>query len=449
MAETIAILVPPLGQTVDTLTLVSWYKRDGEAVTQGEPLFAIETDKATLDVEAPASGILRGVTAQPGDAVKVLSAIAMVEVKAQEKAEVDLGNVSTSVSTLTSRARRFISPRARRLAEAQGVPLVAVKATGPEGAIIERDVQAYLDEAKAKVEAEQAAPAPSITPVARRIAEAAGLDWQTLTGAGPHGQITRADVEAALALKNRGAETPRRTEDAIAQPPPLNLPTPTASVQLAGIRGRIAERMVASHSRTAPVTLTSETDATALVELRRKLVADGVNVSYNDLFLVVLAKALAEHPRLNASLEGDTVRLWPHIHIGVAVDTERGLLVPVVRDVGRKGLAALAAETAALTERARAGQCTPDELTGSSFTLTNLGMFGIDAFTPLINLPECAILGVGRIKTQPVWLADRMAPREMVWLSLTFDHRLVDGGPAARFLQRVAQLVEKPHLLMV
>jgi len=206
--------------------------------------------------------------------------------------------------------------------------------------------------------------------------------------------------------------------------------------------------MVAGHGQTAPVTLTAETDATALVELRQKLAADGVAVSYNDLFLAILAKALGEHPRLNASLEGDTVKLWPQIDIAVAVDTERGLLAPVVRGVDRKRLGQLAAETAALAERARGGKCAPDELTGSTFTLTNLGMFGIDAFTPIINLPECAILGVGRIKTQPVWAGDHVEPRQMVWLSLTFDHRLVDGGPAARFLQRVAQLAEKPHLLM-
>jgi len=206
--------------------------------------------------------------------------------------------------------------------------------------------------------------------------------------------------------------------------------------------------MAASHSQTAPVTLTAEADATALVELRRQLAADGVNVSYNALFLQVLARALRKHPQLNATLEGETIKLWRRIDIGVAVDAEHGLLAPVVRDVDRKGLAQLTEEMADLAERARSGQCSPDELRGSTFTLTNLGMFGIDAFTPLINLPECAILGVGRIKTQPVWMDGQVVGREMVWLSLTFDHRLVDGGPAARFLQRVVQLVEKPHLLM-
>ena len=165
------------------------------------------------------------------------------------------------------------------------------------------------------------------------------------------------------------------------------------------MRGLIAERMAASHSQTAPVTLTAEADASALVELRRQLGADGVQAGYNDLLLYVLARALREHPRLNVSLDGETIRVWKHIDIGLAVDTDRGLLVPVVRDVGSKGVAQLAAESAASAERARAGKRAPDELRGGTFTLTNLGMFGIDAFTPLINQPECAILGVGRIKT--------------------------------------------------
>jgi len=422
------VLVPPLGQTVDTLTLVSWYKHEGEAVQQGEPLFAVETDKATLDVEAPSSGILRGVTASPGDEVKVLSAIAVIDEPGD--------GPGTSESARHVPQRVFVSPRARRLAESEGVPLAELKATGPQGAIVERDVRAYLAQRQAPLPPDiGGAPIKGeevllISPVARRMAEEAGLDWRSLAGTGPRGQITREDVERAW--KQRTPDTQY----------------PISTIPLSGVRGVIAERMAASHSQTAPVTLTAEADATALVELRRQLAADGVEVSYNDLLICVLAKALAEHPRLNASLDGDTIKVWSRIDVGLAVDTDRGLLVPVVRDVAHKGLAQLAAETKALAGRARAGQLGPDELTGSTFTLTNLGMFGVDAFTPIINLPECAVLGVGRIKTQPVWAGDHAEPRQMVWLSLTFDHRLVDGGPAARFLQRVVQLVEKPHLLM-
>jgi pyruvate dehydrogenase E2 component (dihydrolipoamide acetyltransferase) len=191
-----------------------------------------------------------------------------------------------------------------------------------------------------------------------------------------------------------------------------------------------------SHRETAPVTLTSEADATLLVQLRRQLAEDGVEVSFNDLFLTALAHALGEHPRLNSSLDGDAIKVWRRIDIGLAVDAERGLLVPVVRDVGGKRLAV---ETKSLTEQARrpvhAGR-----LRGSTFTLTNLGMFGIDAFTPIINQPQCAILGVGRIKEQPAIVGGQVVGQQTVWLSLTFDHRLVDGGPAARFLQRVCNL---------
>jgi len=471
------VLVPPLGQTVDVVKLVSWYKNEGDAVHQGEPLFVIETDKATLDVEAPASGILRRVTAVPGDDVKVLSAIAMIAGVSDDADEQRSGRAEEHPITPAplppsppAPDRLFISPRARCLAETEGIPLAQVKPTGPEGAIIERDVRAYLQGAgigdqgsggrdqgtgvrgQGTEDGGREVPG-NITPVARRIAEEAGLDWRVLAGTGPRGQITREDVEAALERRSRGAEE-QGSGGAEAhpasnlQPPTSNFQPPASSLQLSGIRAVIAGRMVTSHSRTAPVTLTAEADATALVELRRQLVADGVGVSYNDLFLAILAKALREHPRLNASLDGETIKLWERIDIGLAVDAEHGLLVPVVRDVDRKGLAQLAVETKALTGRARAGKCTPDELAGGTFTLTNLGTFGIDAFTPIINLPECAILGVGRIKTRPTWIADRVEPRQMVWLSLTFDHRLVDGGPAARFLQRVAQLVERPHLLM-
>ena len=449
------VLVPPLGQTVDTLTFVSWLKDEGDVVRQGEALFMIETDKATLEVEAPASGILRQVTARPGDEVKALSAIATIaepgEAEGRESASPPpaTGTAAPAVpperqrnaeaTGPSPRERMFVSPRARRLIEAEHVPLGEIKPTGPEGAVIERDVRAYL--AQRQLEATRRGD-HAITPVARRVAEEAGLEWQALSGTGPRGQITREDIESALAGRAAASTPAAIPQPAIAQAESVE------TIPLAGVRGTIASRMTQSHTQTAPVTLTAEADATALVALRGQLAADGVTVSYNDLFVYILARALREQPRLNASLAGDAIKLWSRIDIGLAVDTDRGLLVPVVRDVPGKGLAALAAETARLAERARAGRCTPEELRDGTFTLTNLGMFGIDAFTPIINLPECAILGVGRIKTQPVWIEDRVEPRQMVWLSLTFDHRLVDGGPAARFLQRVVQLVEKPHLLI-
>ena len=220
------------------------------------------------------------------------------------------------------------------------------------------------------------------------------------------------------------------------------------------VRRTIADRMATSAHTVAPVTLTTEADATELVRLRKQLKDDGGQPvpSYNDLLAKLIAQALLEHPMVNARFEGDTIVQSATANIGVAVDTDRGLLVPVLRDVQTKSLRQIARESAALIEKARTGRVTVDELQGGTFTITNLGMYEIDAFTPIINLPECAILGVGRIVPKQVVVdaeAERVAIRQMMFLSLTFDHRLVDGAPAARFLQRVKQYVEKPYLWLV
>ena len=228
---------------------------------------------------------------------------------------------------------------------------------------------------------------------------------------------------------------------------------------MSGVRAVIARRMYESHQLTAPVTLTTEVDATAFVALREQLKSNlakqlGFNVGYNDLMIKVAARALRELPYMNARLNspgGPTegvIQQLKDVHVALAVDTERGLLVPVIRDADRKGIAEIAQDVRGLVERARAGTASPDELSGSTFTITNLGMHEIDAFTPIINLPEAAILGVGRIKAQPVVVDGQVVVRQMMWLSLTFDHRLVDGAPAARFLQRISQYIESPYLLL-
>ena len=446
----VEVLVPPLGTTVDTLTLVAWYKQEGETVQKGEPLFAVETDKATLDVEAPESGVLCQVTCAPGTEVATLSRIAIISAPGEARnlqqpelsGHTSVSDVSetryaaSAGSTATTVLRKhsgtgrqervFISPRAKRLAVERGLEWLTLQGTGPEGAIVERDVVAALETARPK----------AITPVAQRMAEEAGVDWTRLTGSGPGGKVRREDVGQAIAAQRAVSPEPPAEEAEF------------ETLPMEGVRAVIAARMLQSATTTAPVTLTVETDATALVELRTQLRTDGVSVSYNDLLLTILARALREHPRLNASLHGEMIRVWKRVHIGLAVDAERGLLVPVVRDVDRKGLTELARETAALVEAARTGNSLPDDLRGGTFTLTNLGMFGIDAFTPVLNLPECAILGVGRIQPQPSVVGAQIVVRQKMWLSLTFDHRLVDGGPAARFLQRVTQLIEKPHLLL-
>jgi pyruvate dehydrogenase E2 component (dihydrolipoamide acetyltransferase) len=441
------VLVPPLGATVDILTLVSWYKQEGETVVKDEPLFAVETDKATLDVEAPASGILCRVSAEPGAEVAALSRIALIRNPNEPDDEINAnaapnGIHSASISAPAtapsptqhttrqqSGTRIFISPRAKRLAEANQLDWRVVSGTGPEGAILERDILAQQATARPK----------TVSPVAQRMAESAGVDWTQVSGSGAGGKVVREDINRVLTPEN---------EPAIPSSPQKNSTADILeTIPLTGIRGTIAARMMQSVQSTAPVTLTAQSDATALVHLRAQLADDGLTVSYNALLLKILARALREHPHLNASIQNDAIQVWRNVHIGLAVEGENGLRVPVVRDVMSKGLEEIEGDIRLLISSARDGKILPDAMRGGTFTLTNLGMYGIAAFTPVINLPECAILGVGQIKPEPSVINDQLAIRQKMWLSLTFDHRLVDGAPAARFLQRVVQLIEKPHLL--
>ncbi|MCX7681220.1 MAG: 2-oxo acid dehydrogenase subunit E2 [Anaerolineae bacterium] len=456
------VILPKLGETMEEGVIVEWLKKEGDPVQRGEVLFTIESDKATLEVEAPTKGYLRKILVPAGQPVPVLTVVGLItrtadeplelepvkmeaQPQAPEAAEVEARPQAAAEQPPGAPSRIFASPRARRLARERGVDLAALTGTGPDGRIVERDVQAYLEQV------------PDATPVARRLAEQAGIDLRTIVGTGPGGRITREDVERAIA-------SPPPPPPPVAPPsvpvasPPVKEAAAVAEVPLAGVRAVIARNMHASHQTTAPVTLTTEADATALVNLRERLktlLADGLgfNIGYNDLLILLAARALREYPYINARLErnadgSEVIRHLEEIHIGLAVDTERGLLVPVVRNADRKGLVEIARELRELIARARQGKALPDELTGSTFTITNLGIHEIDAFTPIINLPEVAILGVGRIKPRPAVVDGQVCVRQTVWLSLTFDHRLVDGAPAARFLQRIKQLVEEPYLLL-
>jgi len=222
---------------------------------------------------------------------------------------------------------------------------------------------------------------------------------------------------------------------------------------MAGVRAVIANRMATSAHTTAAVTLQSVVDATELVALRTRLKEAfekelGFAIGYNDLLAYIVARCLTEFPYMNARLDPEGIRQLPEVNLGLAVDSERGLVVPVIRGAQRMGVKELALEFRALVARAREGRAQPDDLTGGTFTITNLGMFGVDAFSPIINLPECAILGVGRIRPEPVAVDGQVAVRQRMWLSLTFDHRLVDGAPAARFLQAIMRYIESPYLLL-
>lgn len=446
------IILPKLGQTMEEGTIVEWIKREGDAVRRDEILFTVETDKAVMEVEATADGFLRKILVPVGQTVPVLAAVALLTPTANEdissyhaaQAHTEEGMAVPPVQrpgVLPPEApgRLIASPRARKAAREKGIDLSLVAGTGPGGRIVEHDV---LTSAAAQAPALPAA-SPRATPLAAKAAQALGVDLAAVPPTGVSGRIVKADVEAAV------RPTP---------PFPAGLPAAEiqpSSIPVAGLRRIIAERMATSHQAAARVTLVTEADATALVDAREQLKAAveaewGFAPGYNDLLAIIVTRALLEFPYINARLSADaqTIERLPQVNLGIAVDTERGLLVPVIRDAGRKGLRALGAEFRTLVERARTGKSLPDDLTGGTFTITNLGMYDIDAFTPIINLPEAAILGAGRIQARPAVYGGQIVARQMWTLSLSFDHRLVDGAPAARFLQRIKRLVENPYLLL-
>jgi pyruvate dehydrogenase E2 component (dihydrolipoamide acetyltransferase) len=435
----IKILVPRLGWTMEEGTFVEWLKHDGDTVQQGDLLYRLEGDKALTEVEALDDGILRipPDSPAPGSVVPVGALLAYV-VAPGEAAPFEQGGAG---------ARESGSSGAAEPVGAGFTP--AQPQTESVGAGF-TPAQQSTDEGRKK--------GPAISPRALRVANELGVDWSKVTGSGRSGRIVEEDIRHAAEAQAAQVEVAKP----VAPPQPVAPASSSAAARapLSRTRRIIAERMSAGVHVAAPVTLNTEVDATELVRLREQLKVDRkgqVIPSYSDLLTKIVARALADHPALNARIEGDEVVTESAVHVGIAVDTERGLLVPVLRDAQSKTLLQIAAESAALIARTREGKSAADDLRGSTFTITNLGMYDIDTFSPIINLPECAILGVGRITAKQVVTlrpgsideVERVAVRRMLTLSLTFDHRLVDGAPAARFLQRVKQLVEQPYLWLV
>ena len=449
------VFIPKLGQTMEEATLVRWLVADGAPVDEGQPILEVDTDKANFTVEANARGHLHIGPYQPGDVVPVLTVVATIgkpdekfaagELQiAKTRAQTDaMLGASIDVSQPHARAvqgegKIFASPRARRLADARGVDLARVTPTGYGGErVAARDVLAYLERL------------PKATPVAQKIAAEAGIDLHRVTGTGIGGTITKEDVEGALADDRRKTtgDRPRGGESSSVLRPAAEI---LECVPLKGVRGIIAERMAASAHTTARVTLFMPVDATEFVNMRERLKARvekewGLAPGYNDLLAKIVATALRQFPYVNARLTQNAIERLARIHIGIAVDTERGLLVPVIRDADQKSVRQIAQEFRELAGRAQSGKALPDDLVGGTFTITNLGMYDVLAFTPIINLPEAAILGVGSITPQPVVREGQVVVRQMMMLCLVFDHRLVDGAPAAKFLQYVKDLIEEPY----
>ncbi len=414
------VRLPRLGWSMEEGKFVGWLKADGDRVSAGEPLFELEGEKALQEVESLDAGVLRICPNGPqeGDVVPVGALLAYL-VGEGEAAPLESGGVSAPTTEPPPAA-----PSVRRLAREVGVALQSVAGSGPGGRILASDVvvpeSVVFRSAKERPFSEKKATIAS--PRAKRIARELGVDWTRLTGSGANGRVRERDVRAATTTGLR-------------------------SIPITARRRTIAQRMVTSLQQTAPVTLTRRVDATALVAARNQYKSTGAAVvpAYTDLIAKCVAHALREHPLLGGRWADDRIE-YPSadgIHIGIAVDTDEGLLVPVVRDVARRAIPELAAEFRSLVERARTGQIKANEMQGVVFTITSLGAFGVEAFTPIINLPETAILGIGAIRKELVVLDNgSFAARDQLTLSLTFDHRVIDGAPAARFLQSVVEAMQ-------
>jgi len=427
------VVMPRLGLTMTEGKIIEWVKADGDWAQKGETLFIIENEKSTVEIEAPADGYLKILIAVDVT-VPILSPVGTLSGGTVSGHHAVSGGASTALSAepIADSATPKLnlpeaesgvraSPKARALARKLNIPLEGISGTGIRDMIVTEDVQ------------RAAKPAVKASPVAQRIAEEAGVDLASVAGSGAGGRIMREDVERAL------------------HKPLVEQRRDTAPLPLNGLRKIIAERLTQSWNERPQVTLTTDADATNLVaarqQLNAELAAQGEKISYNALLIKLVAQALHEQPNINVQLTASGLQTMSEINIGLAVDTERGLLVPVIRGALQKSLREVNAEMLALAERAVKGRSHPDDLSGGTFSVTNLGAYEIDAFSPLINPPECAILGVGRIVSKPVGLNGQIVLRDMLALSLSFDHRLVDGAPAAKFLQRVKQLIERPFAL--
>ena len=439
-----------MDQTMTKGKIGKWLVKEGDTVTEGQPLLEIETDKVVHEQESPTDGVIAQILAEEGTNVPVNALLAIIGAPGEEVERVEADTKTEqqkpvepaqpkATPSVTTTIEPKASPAARQLAEKLAIDLTEVTASGPGGRILEGDVQRYID---LRVPVPTEAARLKASPLARRLAKEHGVNLSSIAGSGPDGRVVRDDVlqAASAAPEISAVETPA-------------LQQPAEVIAMDGIRGIIAERMTLSVQTNASVTLHTEVDATAFVELRGmlndKLQAREVSITYTDLLVKVVANALGEHPRLNATLTDEGIHLLSEINIGVAVALEDGLVVPVVRDADKERLSEISTQVKSFAERARGNQLTPGELQGGTFTITNLGNFGIDAFTPIINPPESAILGVGRILKKPVVHNDEIVIRSMLTLSLTFDHRVVDGAPAAQFLQTVSGYIQDPYLLLV
>jgi len=452
----IELAMPKLGLTMKTGKVSKWFVAEGAAVKQGDDLFEVETDKITNKVESPADGVLFQIVVQPKQEVSVGAVLGILAQPGENIARVDGASDSPASSGSEAGAPKpektnapaagqpsgtsgIASPAARRLARELGIDLGCVTGTGPDGRIVEGDVRAR-HELVGKIR---------ITPLAAAVAAKAGLDISTLTGTGEGGKIVREDVDRVL-HPEKFAAAAQSSGLSSGQPASADVP---CSVPMEGMRKIIADNMMGSLQNSAQLTLVSEADVTACVDVindfkSRNRRNKDFRLSMNDVLILAVSKALKKHPRMNATFDGATITRHAEVHMGVAVALPEGLMVPVLHNADRLGLLDIAKESRLLAGRARKGELTPDDMSGGTFTITNMAHSVVDFFTPILKPGETGILGVGRVVEKPVIRCGAIVARSMMGLSLTFDHRVEDGAPAAEFLKTLVEYLSEPALLL-
>jgi pyruvate dehydrogenase E2 component (dihydrolipoamide acetyltransferase) len=394
------VIMPKLGLTMTEGTIEKWLKQEGDRVQKGEPLVEIITEKINFQYESPASGILRKILHHEGEVIPVAVPIAIIAEEGEALLEFE-----------------------------------AIKPEIPMEVPMPAAVQREMKEPSERIIA---------SPLARKIAREKGIDLSSLKGSGPKGRIVRADILKA---------TERVIVQEVVSPPSTHIPTGKL-IPLKGIRKIIAKRMTESFQNIPHFYLSLEVDMSAVQDLRERLKDEiekrtNIRLTMTDILVKVTASALKDHPIINSRIEGDQIRLVEEINIGVAIALEDGLIVPVVHHADKKSLTEIAITLRDLTQRAREGKLSLEDVGEGTFTLSNMGMLGIDKFNPIINPPECSILGVGRTVEKPVVYGGEVKIRPMAWLNLSSDHRIVDGATAALFLNHIKKFVENPTLLLI
>jgi pyruvate dehydrogenase E2 component (dihydrolipoamide acetyltransferase) len=442
------VMMEALSPTMEEGRLVKWLKNVGDAVRSGETIAEVETDKAIMELVARGDGVLRARLVEENTTSPIGAVIGII------------GTADEDISALTSGAPVAAAPSAAPAAATRAASPPSPPAPAPTAEAAAAPTAAPV--AIAATTPPPAAVAPASTapvrssPLARRLAAERGLSLQSIPGSGPNGRIIRRDIEAA-------ASAPSAPSTAKAPAPSSTSAKPTAvaapamqidgeykDVPLTQIRKTIARRLGESIGPIPTFYLTSEIDMTQVGKLREQMIVAGdqFKVSVNDIVIKAVAIALTRHPECNAHWLGDSIRYFSAAHVGMAVATDDGLIVPVIRDAHTKGLGKIGSEARELAKKARERKLTPAEYTGGTFSVSNLGMFGIDQFTAIINPPEAAILAVGTTETKPVWEGDEFVPRQRMRVTLSCDHRVIDGAIGARFLQTLRQLLEAPMMML-